>query len=69
LQDEDNLLLERFNQSGAVAVEAAEELEAFDAWILETNEEVPSVKPAEKTVPSKDSPERRTFLKEKIDLA
>ena len=66
LQDEDNILLESVNQPETV--EAAEELEAFDAWILE-NEEVPQVTPAEETFPSKDSPQRRTFLKEKIDLA
>ena len=67
IQDQDNIILESFNQPETV--EASEELEAFDAWILEANEEVPGVAPTEETYPSKDSPERRTFLKEKINLA
>ena len=49
-------------------MEATEELEAFDAWIL-VNDEIPSAAPVDEPYKSPDSPERRTWIMEPIDLA
>ncbi len=65
-KDEDNLLLQNLRESDAV--EATEELEAFDAWIL-VNDEIPSAAPVDEPYNSPDSPERRTWIMEPIDLA
>jgi hypothetical protein len=65
-KDDDNLLLQNLRETEEV--EATEELEAFDAWIF-VNEESPSGTPSEEPFPSKDSPERRTWITEQLDLA